>query len=525
MKKPEKIKVLTLLEKYKNWVEKGQIQFLKGDSKDILKYLEELINDFRKAEDEAKQAEVSINEKLDWHETHKKGRELWHKLASYSLHDIDEGSKGNAKLFEFLDAATEFEDLLYGLEPYYRDHTLHSLWVYFIGEYILRELIPNIHNNLNWYLFNDIKRDKKEYKYSKKLVEEANKQEDGFCREVNKHKDAIWCLMALCHDLGYSLAKLKNLNKKVEKVLSFLDISDFKHIGYSLDIEHQYLVSQFLELMAMDVRIVPSENFRNKGIKLKEKVLVKCYRDDSTYWRLSRALEKKEHGILSSYLIYKIIGMFADTSVRGPAEEWGLDDEEVPDNIIRGDILFAIAQHEFEFAHLNQLGSLADILVLADELEEFSRLGRQLLSRKYYDTTAEAAVCFKANNKKIKSGEDIEIEMIYYAKQKERKGFLEFFKRKAERICSLYSLEQDRYQEKTKGCNVKTIKLTVTWEKEEYYFYLSGDPTKTTGYLPKTKYKNGYPKGKYDLKCYDDKLYILHENVEISLDDWIKNID
>ena len=25
-----------------------------------------------------------------------------------------------------------FEDILYGLEPYYRDHTLHSLWVYYL---------------------------------------------------------------------------------------------------------------------------------------------------------------------------------------------------------------------------------------------------------------------------------------------------------------------------------------------------------------------------------------------------------
>ena len=87
-------------------------------------------------------------------------------------------------------------------------------------------------------------------------------------------------------------------------------------------------------------------------------MLIKCYRDDSTYWRLCRALEKKEHGILSSYLIYKILGIFAESSVRGPAEEWGLNDIEAKENTIRGDILFAIAQHEFDFAHLNQLAQI-----------------------------------------------------------------------------------------------------------------------------------------------------------------------
>jgi hypothetical protein len=297
---------------------------------------------------------------------------------------------------------------------------------------------------------------------------------------MNKYKDAIWCIIALCHDLGYSLAKLKMLNESVQGVLEHFDVPDFRHIGYSLDIEHQYLVSQFLELMCMDVRIEPSEEYREELKKeekdwlskwdkvkdgkysknerkkklnllskqipkdLENKISVKCYKDDSTYWRLSRALEKKEHGILSAYLIYKILGIFAESSVRGPAEKWGLDDNETQRNIIRGDILFAIAQHEFDFAHLNQLGSLADILIIADELEEFSRYGRQLASRKYYATTAKTSIKFinSKNNEGIKPGQDIEIEITYECKHKDNKDFRDFFRRKAEeRLCSIYSLK------------------------------------------------------------------------------------
>ncbi|MFC1816289.1 hypothetical protein ACFL0M_10190 [Thermodesulfobacteriota bacterium] len=133
-----------------------------------------------------------------------------------------------------------------------------------------------MYNNLNWYLFNDIEREKK--LYSQKLITEAKSREKALCKDVNKNRDAIWCIMALCHDLGYSLAKLDNLNEKVKNVLKFFDIPDFRHLGYSLDIEHHYIVSQFLELMAMDVRIVPSAD--------KKDFLIKCYRDDSTYWRL-----------------------------------------------------------------------------------------------------------------------------------------------------------------------------------------------------------------------------------------------
>ena len=120
------------------------------------------------------------------------------------------------------------------------------------------------------------------------------------------------------------------------------------------------------------------------------------------------------YGILSSYLIYKILGIFAESSVRGPAEEWGLNDIEAKENTIRGDILFAIAQHEFDFAHLNQLGSFGDILIIADELEEFSRFGRQLQSRDYNETTAETSIYFTKSKKeekpRLEDDTDIEIK-------------------------------------------------------------------------------------------------------------------
>jgi len=504
----EKITIPILLEKYDRWLNTGEVQFLENDSKGkkiVSKIIKELINDFQRA---AKKGDISEN--LDWHATHEKGLNLWHELASYALNDINRDSKGNSNLFEFLDAATEFEDILYGLERYYRDHTLHSLWVYFLGEYILRELLPNIHNNLNWYLYNDIERDKS--LYSSRLIENARKKEKKLNGEINKHKDAIWCIIALCHDLGYSLSKIDKLNEKVINVLKFFDITAFRHIGYSLDVEQQHLVTQFLELMAMDVRIVPNGDLKEE--------LIKCYRDDPTYWQLCRAFEKKQHGILSSYLIYKILGIFADTYVRGPAEEWGLEDDEAKENIIRGDILFAIAQHTFDFAYLNQIGSLAEILILADELEEFSRYGRQTLSRKYNDTTAETEISF--NPHKPKQGSDININIIYeVAKHAELN---DFFKDKAKKLCMVYSLEQEG---KENFCSIKSIKMTAKKDGKELYFYLCSDPGKNKGYLPKSKIGNvEYKEAEYPLICFDDKVYYIDPNGnKISFDEWFKNVD
>jgi hypothetical protein len=587
----DNISVLMLLKKFKGWVESEdhtkRVQFLKEEHqiKEVAGLVAKLISRFENAKADlahAKQPEKEgstnarearvrkqkrvpvLSDFLDWHETHKEGRELWRKLASYALIDIDPASKGNAKLFKFLEAATRFEDLLYGLEEFYRDHTLHSLWVYLIGEYLLREKLPRVRDELNWHVFNDIDRDQQKYGYCRDLVEKSINKEEEFRDKTKQRRDAVWCIIALCHDLGYSLEKLDKLNEKVLAVLKFFDVSDFKHVGYFLDIEHQFLVSQFLELMAIDVRIVPSDDYReledlkrerktskyNK--RLEENVLVKCYRDDSTYWRLCRAMERKEHGILSAYLIFKLLGIFADTSIRGPAEEWGLDDDEVHENIIRGDILFAIAQHQFEFAHLVQLASLGDILVLADELEEFSRLGRQLISRKYSDTAAEVVVQFEAvggreiapgkrDGNKWTPGSRINVQIWYTSQHIEKKEFLHFFWRKARRLCQLYSLDQMYSHEdelepgQEKYCRIDSIRMTVEWsdpdsrlvdseqdspqrkETESYWFILSKKPAETRGFLPPYAYKyekdgetnrKEHEAKEYPMKCHEDELLV-----------------
>ena len=343
------------------------------------------------------------------------------------------------------------------------------------------------------------------------MIDEARKKQKALVKKVDAHKDAIWCVIALCHDLGYSIAKLTSLNEKVRKVLDFLDVRGITQVGYSLNLEHQYLTDQFLELMAVDVRIVPSADERN--------ALIKLYRDDTTYWRLCRALEKRQHGVLSSYLIYKILGIFADASIRGPGEEWGLEDDEAHNNLIRGDILFAISQHEFDFAYLYEFGSLADILILADELEEFSRYGRQMLSREYHDTNAECSINFKTN----KSRKEIEIYISYEVAEKH--SLHDFFQLKAKRISQLYSLR--KHDKNTMSSNdgvysIKYIKMEASKKGERLAFSLGWDSI--SAYLPSTKIgENAFNKGEYKLIVRDDDLFVQVGDERIQLGRWFGN--
>lgn len=517
----EKITVLSLLKEYRAWVKKGEIQFLPKNSEEqraILEELDDLIPDFEAAS--KKSGGLSTN--LDWHNTHKKGRDLWRQLVSASLNVIDHDSKGNSALFDYLEKATLFEDVLYGLEPYYRDHTLHSIWVYIIGEHILRDHIPDVHCNLNWYLFNDFEKEKASYKSD--LLSCAQQKEKDIRDQVNAKRDAVWCIMALCHDLGYCAAKLEKINDRVRDVLEFFDLPSFRQVGYSLDVEQQYLVTQVLELMAMDVIIVPSENYRDENVDRDDKVKIRCYRDDSTYWRLCRALEKRQHGILSAYILYKLVGLFAESWVRGTAEEWGLEDEEAVENIIRGDILFAIAQHEFEFAHLNQIGSLADLLFIADELEEFSRYGRELLTRKYSDTTADAAIQFTPKNPE--QGEDVEIDLFYdFDISRNLNDYFQFFWRKARRLCTVYSLDVPPGRDKGKYCRIKRVRMTVSQNQHEFFFEIHQDAgKKNRGYLPETQLDvEKYDEGEYILSCRDDQIDVHTKKGKKDLKAWCEN--
>jgi hypothetical protein len=518
----DKLSVLFLLKRYLKWLQAGEIGFVKKGSLEcgqITNLVTGLIQDFRSAGE----CKGSLSDNLDWHETHSKGRELWHHLASSSLNQIDTTSKGNSELFEFLESATQFEELLYGLEPYYRDHTLHSLWVYLIGEYILRDLMPDIRDNLDWYIFNDVELEKRKYKKreEKQAVVIARSREDEVRTKVNKHQDAIWCIIALCHDLGYSLAKLSNINDRVKDVLKYFDVRAFQRIGYSLDIEHQNLVGQFLELMAMDVRIVPSDNYQDATLTEEERVLIGCYRDDSAFWQVCRAMEKKQHGILSSYLIYKILGIFGDTYIRGAAERWGLDNTEAAYNVIRGDILYAIAQHEFEFAHLSRMNGLAEILVLADELEEFSRYGREMVTRKYRDTAANASVSFTPPNPK--RGKNIAIDMSYdFERSRTASDFFNFYWRKSGSLCRLFSLDQE--DDKRGFSRISRITSTFRYKRRRLDFKISRSKKRhNSAKLPKTKIDgNELEAGRYDVSFLDDSILVHVSDEKYSLKKWCK---
>lgn len=503
----QRITVPILLEAFERQVISGKISFIGTPHGTERKEILVLVRELRDLFAEAGEQEENVN----WQECHENAAQLWRLLTRLALTDIDDESKGNARLSEFLEAATKFEEGLYGIEDYYRDHTLHSLWVYLLGDYLLRDQLKITYQDLDWYLWNDVETDP-DWKH---LKAQASAVEKWLREKVDEKKDAIWCLTALCHDLGYSLSKLGEINKRVEEVLRFFDLHGFERVGYALKIEHQYLTKQFLELTADDMRIEADSEEKD--------IVIKLFRDDSSYWRLCDSLEKRDHGTLSAFILYKLLGFFGDATLRGTAEEWGLEDDEAVDTLIRGTILFAIAQHDFKYWWASELSSVADVLLLVDEVEEFSRGGRPVMTREYLPTLAEVSLEFNYKGQ----GQDRRVGIKIDYKVHEKTDLKKFFERKAERLTAVYHLKPGvgvgrrriGRPRASKFPKIASIDMIAGVAGKKLSLHMDQDGIKAQ--LPPPK--GWEPSAAYDLRLIDDKLHVLVDGRPERLHEWLKD--
>ena len=99
---------------------------------------------------------------------------------------------------KYIDTFTIFEEMLFGLSPNYRDHTLHSLWIYLFGhEFIIsiggyeaikiagqHNITYSIDNKPKFILWTDEQKGKR------------------------THMEAMWGMISILHDLGYPIQSI-----------------------------------------------------------------------------------------------------------------------------------------------------------------------------------------------------------------------------------------------------------------------------------------------------------------------------
>ncbi len=391
-------------------VDQDEVDFLVGKPEEK-KCVKELIEVLKGTEE--------IHDKIE------AAKNLWKMLFEVSMVHIDSDKQGYDDLFKYFDEFVIFEDLIFASDPFYRDHTLHSLWVYFLGEYIYNRpefsfLFKNFYRNLK----------------TAKLASEFFRKLDApqiFSNlyvllerigDILNYEDSIRCVIALTHDLGYPLKKIGEINKSIGRILPFFSISEYREFNFQFENIQQFYIENLLELISFNMHfevefgdfsyderqlvaetINKLENLMSLVLNLEEpdEELIQEMRDIlknvsdkeadilRRIWTVKAAMQKEvprilrysndfehyQHGIMSSYILMKTLNAFSNIQIAysDPSEVpiANLDISTVHSKL---QILTAMSDHTSPGFQIRDIRDYSQALILFDEIEEFSRISR-----------------------------------------------------------------------------------------------------------------------------------------------------
>lgn len=406
------------------------------NEKDVMKFYLKLMNEDRipflvghnyfKKEIESCITELCESESM--HQKITSAKVLWKILFEASMSSIDPDKGGYDKIFEYFDEYVDFEELIFASDSFYRDHTLHCLWVYFLGEYLY-------YDEQYRYIFKDMDSMNKLLTDLVQLGEQFE-LETATLKDLIKMKkslpdtSAIRCMAALTHDLGYPLKKIKKINQSVKKVLPFYGIDHFDEFDFKYQSVQQPLINHFLEYMSYSVNISnhtikPSpkdsemimklfkfrdtskmkdiegiaENFGGLSVEdvkdylTRNPFVITFYQDTSLQVLMAQDFESYSHGIMSAYLLLRNLSAFKKVSL--------LKSEGMPLHVIADEckkfismyfIFQAVASHTLEGYKIADIGTPMEFLAFIDEIEEFSRISRANQNREFVNEFCKTSI-------------------------------------------------------------------------------------------------------------------------------------
>lgn len=407
----------TVMQFYIEQIDKDSIVFLQG--KDEMKAdIRSLV--VRLMEAETMNAKIGI------------AVDLWKKLFEASMSFISPDKRGYDKIFSFFDAYVEFEELIFASDSFYRDHTLHCIWVYFLGEYVARNpqfeplfidakqtelLISGIHSVIP---------SNRRFKYASNLIV-----------NTNKLVEATRCVSALTHDLGYPLKKIEKINKSIKKVLPYFAVNSFDDFNFEYNNIQQGFIDNCIDLLSRklvvnvdisdrdsrteeeldrfsnlvekvfevdergavkNVKSVASEvlteeeiNFIDSNIKVDIDFGVKLSRQNAYL----NDFENYQHGIMSAFLLMKNLNAFQNYNYYMTEGKLDSNAETKPETLLAmSNILESITVHTSDALAIASIDD-TNYLTIIDELEEFSRISRASQNREYVKEFCESSIEMK----------------------------------------------------------------------------------------------------------------------------------
>jgi len=397
---------------------------------------------------------------------------VWKYFFERSLGEMSDGNlRGCEELLDYFDEYAEYENLLFALDKAYRDHVIHCIWVMLIGFYlnkafpVFRVMRYPVHNSTQ--------------KGSKKYIETEKGMDEVFSIMEGRH-DALWCLIALTHDLGYPIQKTRGANQVMSRMISHFGFLNLKELEYDFMIVHQTAIEQLLQALS----------YTFVWASPQELVLMS---DPGTRLDYAKSFERLDHGIMSAYLVENTIDFICDSmswpeGKRDIASEY-IEPEHAAKMILVSTWLSAMAAHTNANFYTDDIQDQLELLFLCDELDEFSRYARSVSSGDWTDvkcrteltaTATKLAVQYTFDNKDV--AEDTE----------------PFFKRKLTKLHGRYSLAV--------GTNEGLRKVSLTCRdirkaKADEFTYekgSKGDELKRTGHKSSHDVR-GYLQGRVTL--------------------------
>ena len=315
---------------------------------------------------------------------HKNLVELWPCILTDAVLQLikrsEDYDKTNPKMDSFFDAATlgarelgevlkgfsEFEGIMYGASPgHYRDHVAHSFRVWIIGQWILKKCFRRKLSGLG-----------------------------DFDKKIRKEEwESMWALVALCHDIGYPLSRIEQINERARQTLRKQGLIPEGDMRFTFRRQMLPFHDTIIRLMA------------SNAVKLPHNKKFITHLQNKYYLKFLKSFDRLDHGIVSSLLMSKALVYFLESDLSHDTVKH-LKIEEARQFLIRREILRAVASHTCpEIYHL-KFNTLPFLLYIVDEVQCWGRPTLEELQHEPTDIQGGYASIKKFNATEV----DIEIE-------------------------------------------------------------------------------------------------------------------
>lgn len=373
-------------------------------------------------------------------------KDIWKFFTEKSLRAITENLRGYEELRHYFDEYVEYEDLLFSLDGNYRDHTIHSVWVMLVGFYLMH--ICALFRDIEDYPVINIGGNDSDYQ----------KTMDN----IRNFECNLWIIIALTHDLGYPIEKTRNANSILSKMICNFGFLRQRDFDYNFTIVHQTAINELLNTISSLVVWRPGGY--QVGIRL------------GTRLNYAKSFERLNHGIMSAFLLQSYLDWICETMNFLQVED--LVSRKHEDAAMMGIVITlvsAIATHTARHQYATSFNNMASLLLISDELEEFSRYSRASATHNWVDVICRTELQWTEKSFGIKytfdtPDIDYNINSFFWGKVSKLHSYFELRESKIEKIsitCSDVRKAEPpefKYEKKSSGSRVMHPKSKGKWE-------------------------------------------------------------